>query len=318
MHHVTLTRLGWSVFAAVRGLSYPSDGTFRRSLGRRFGGTTGRLRQGDDGYCDRGVESVAVHRRDEDCLSERERKTLFDAPRSDRTSAVLVQTAVHSASIVRLVRVSSPAMSLTLAPRSVLRSRSIRLKRLMGLTFFAGLMGTLLARPSELLAQTYFSVRELLADQFAKAERVTYVNLAILDDDKKALERRFGVKVPKDQYTVYVATAGVRDQGYAVFDDELGQHEPITLGTFFDAQGKVTRVEVLAYREPFGDAVRSERFRLQFVGRDAHSGYRPGHDIDVISGATISTHSMARAVHRAAVLVGDMVVPQRSGESNSP
>ena len=36
--------------------------------------------------------------------------------------------------------------------------------------------------------------------------------------------------------------------------------------TFFDCDGRVTRVEVVAYREPYGDGIRSQRFRKQFVG----------------------------------------------------
>ncbi|MET0385661.1 MAG: FMN-binding protein, partial [Polyangiales bacterium] len=79
-------------------------------------------------------------------------------------------------------------------------------------------------------------------------------------------------------------------------------HEPISFGTFFDPQGVITRVEILAYREPYGDGVRAERFRKQFLGRSAKSTFRPGADIDAISGATISSRSLCIGVERAAVL----------------
>ena len=68
-------------------------------------------------------------------------------------------------------------------------------------------------------------------------------------------------------------------------------------------------------REAYGAGIRSTQFRRQFVGRTGKSTFRPGDDIDVISGATISAHSLTRAVHRAAVLLDELVLtggqPQR-------
>jgi Na+-translocating ferredoxin:NAD+ oxidoreductase RnfG subunit len=87
---------------------------------------------------------------------------------------------------------------------------------------------------------------------------------------------------------------------------------PTTAGrdfaTFFDGEGRVTRVEVVAYRERYGDGIRSQRFREQFVGKQATSGFRPGHEIDVISGATLSARAMAKAVKRATLLLHDTVL----------
>jgi hypothetical protein len=77
---------------------------------------------------------------------------------------------------------------------------------------------------------------------------------------------------------------------------------------FFDCDGRVTRVEVVAYREPYGEGIRSKRFRKQFVGKEAASGFKPGHDIDVISGATLSARAMAKAVKRATLLLHDTML----------
>ena len=93
-----------------------------------------------------------------------------------------------------------------------------------------------------------------------------------------------------------------------MFDREIGQHEYIDLATFFDCDGRVTRVEVVAYREPYGEGIRSKRFRKQFVGKEAASGFKPGRDIDVISGATLSARAMAKAVKRATLLLHDTVL----------
>jgi len=99
-----------------------------------------------------------------------------------------------------------------------------------------------------------------------------------------------------------VATTAGQVDGYAFIDDEIGQHEPITFAVRLSAAGVVDRQEVLVYREAFGDEIRDPRFRKQFVGKRPSDACRLGVDIDAVSGATISSESMARGVKRALVL----------------
>jgi Na+-translocating ferredoxin:NAD+ oxidoreductase RnfG subunit len=152
-------------------------------------------------------------------------------------------------------------------------------------------------------AEVYFTVRELLAQQFKSSERVSFIKVRPSASQRQAIERRLGKPLAKPEYVVYVAKTGERDDGYALFDEERGQHELISFGTFFDAAGLITRLEVLAYREPFGDGVRAERFRRQFIGRGAQSAFVLNRDIDAISGATISSRSLCTGVFRASVLL---------------
>jgi Na+-translocating ferredoxin:NAD+ oxidoreductase RnfG subunit len=168
------------------------------------------------------------------------------------------------------------------------------------------------AAPSPVSAQEYYTVRQLLAEQFKSSERVSYVRVRPSGEQRARIEHRLGRDLSKSDYTVYVAKTGERVDGYALFDDELGQHEPISFATFFDAQGKVTRVEVVAYREAYGDGVRAQRFRRQFVGKDAHSGFAPQSDIDAISGATISSRALCVGVQRAALVLDETVLRGRT------
>jgi len=158
-------------------------------------------------------------------------------------------------------------------------------------------------------ARVYYSVRGLLAEQFRESERVDYTRVQLSDQQRRQIQTRLGTKLEKGEYIFYVAHSASNIDGYALFDREIGQHEYIDLATFFDGRGRVTRVEVVAYREPYGAGIRSERFRRQFVGKEATSELKPGYDIDVISGATLSTRAMAKAVKRASVLLHDVVLP---------
>lgn len=176
--------------------------------------------------------------------------------------------------------------------------------------------------PRAAAAQASPTVASLLSAYFHGSERVGYVRLRfderavhvvlpsgeeVATRPRALVDRSIQEALPRREYVVYVARTHGRVDGYMIVDSELGQHEPIDFATFLDARGVVTHVEVLAYREPYGDGVRSDRFRNQFRGRSADSGFRLGQDVDVISGASISSRSMTFGVQRAAALVSALV-----------
>jgi Na+-translocating ferredoxin:NAD+ oxidoreductase RnfG subunit len=171
-------------------------------------------------------------------------------------------------------------------------------------------LSAVLAAPGH--AQIYYSVRGLLAEHFRQSEVVDFKRITLSSRLREQVERQLGEKLEEGEYIFYVAHSGDEIDGYALFDREIGQHEYIDFATFFDCEGRITRVEVVAYRERYGDGIRSERFRNQFVGKSANNRLRAGHDIDVISGATLSAQAMAKAVKRASVLLQDTVLPPAS------
>ena len=156
-------------------------------------------------------------------------------------------------------------------------------------------------------AKDFWTPQALLSAHFRSSERVGYVRVHLDAGQRKRVETRLGRALPKAEYTFFVASSHGHTDGYALFDEQIGQHEPITFATFFDAEGRIESVEVVAYREPYGDGIRAERFRRQFVGRSAQSQFRPGSDIDAISGATISSRSMCVGVERAAALFEEAI-----------
>lgn len=148
----------------------------------------------------------------------------------------------------------------------------------------------------------YFSTRQVLGEFFKSSERVSYKKLNTRDHAAK-LESHLGYVPKRDSYVVFVAYTGDRIDGYAVVDDEQGQHQPITFVTHLSAAGRVQRTEVMVYREGYGQEIRESRFRRQFVGKGIDNPIRLNKDIDAISGATISCRSMTAAVRRAVALV---------------
>ncbi len=158
----------------------------------------------------------------------------------------------------------------------------------------------LLMRPAH--AYVYFTPPQLLASFFPEATVTASVftpDSATLD----ALRVALGAPLPKPAYTIQVARRDGAVTGYAILDEQIGQHEPIDFGVQFDSVGKVQRIEVLVYREAYGDGVRGAPFRKQFVGLDARASMRAGKDIRIVSGATYSSRAIATGVKRVTALL---------------
>ncbi len=153
---------------------------------------------------------------------------------------------------------------------------------------------------------SYYSTRAILSAFFPKSEKVGYRTFALDASTRARLQRRLGYAPARDRYTIFVASTQGKVDGYAVVDDELGLHQPITFATRLSPHGTIERVEIMVYREPRGDEVRDARFRRQFEGKSARDPMRLDHDIDAVSGATVSSASMAVGVRRAAVLVEEL------------
>lgn len=173
--------------------------------------------------------------------------------------------------------------------------------------FATALVAVLLLAGTARAQAVYWDKASLLKDFFANSERVTFKKLTPTAEQRAAIEGRLGAKAPT-ALTVYYGQTGTHVDGFAIIDQEMGQHEPITFGVLIDPSGAMQRLEVLVYREAYGDAVREDRFRRQFKGKRSTDSVRHGADIVAVSGATISSKAMANGARRALILVDELVV----------
>lgn len=157
-------------------------------------------------------------------------------------------------------------------------------------------------------AGTYFTTPQILKEFFPKSERVSYRKVKLAGAELAAVQGRLGYKPAKPEYVIFVATTGEHVDGYAIIDEELGQHEQITFAVKLSPAGVVERHEVMVYREKYGEEITDARFRRQFQGKTAKDAVRAGEDIDVVTGATISSRSMAIGVRRALVLLDELIL----------
>jgi len=153
-------------------------------------------------------------------------------------------------------------------------------------------------------ATEYWTVKALLTDFFATAAHVPYRVITLGAADVAAINQKLGGSLKKTTWTIRVAED--KDQkrmGYAILDDEIGLHEAIDYGVRFGLNGAVERVEIMTYREPYGDEVRSERFRKQFTGKTANDPIVAGRDIDIVSGASYSSRALALGIKRDTLIL---------------
>jgi Na+-translocating ferredoxin:NAD+ oxidoreductase subunit G len=149
-------------------------------------------------------------------------------------------------------------------------------------------------------ATTYWTTPALLKHFFKDSERVRAVE--VLGSELAAALEGQNVGAPKGKYLVYVGQTGERIDGFAVVDDEKGQHMPITFGFLLGADGRLKDAQVMTYREPYGHEIRDRRFLDQLVGKSLTDGLKPGVDVDGVTGATISVKSTTIAARRALAL----------------
>ncbi len=169
------------------------------------------------------------------------------------------------------------------------------------------LLAVLAASPSW-AAATYFTTPQVLKAYFPQSQRVTFRKVKLEPPQVAALQGRLGYKPARAEYVFFVATTGEHVDGYAFIDDEQGQHEQITFAVKLSPEGAVERQEVMVYRESYGEEITDARFRRQFQGKTVKDAVRAGADIDVVTGATISSRAMAAGVRRALVLLDALVL----------
>ena len=144
--------------------------------------------------------------------------------------------------------------------------------------------------------EVYLTEEQALKIAFPDAEVVEKKLVAFSKSEREEIARASGRPEISGLFRYFVGRRSGNATGFAVIEDCLGKSEPITYMVATDADLKVRAVEILAYRESRGGEVRQERWRRQFVGRDAASPLRVGTDVQNIAGATISCRSVTDGV----------------------
>lgn len=119
----------------------------------------------------------------------------------------------------------------------------------------------------------------------------------------RSIERVYGAgarvdTLHVDSATVYRISRGGALLGFAQVRNVKGKEQPITYLVATDSSDALRDIDILVYREPYGGEVAYDPWRKQFRGKTAAAPLQLGKDIRNISGATISSNAVTRAVRK--------------------
>ena len=155
------------------------------------------------------------------------------------------------------------------------------------------------------MAEVFMTEDEGVKIMLPKSERVRKDLIRLNSEKKSQIEERIGWKFPEEEFEVYVGETGTRVDGYAVVQNTIGKHKPMTYMVGVDGQGSISDIELLVFRESRGSEIRQKRFNSQYEGKTVLDPVRINKDIINISGATMSVRSMSAGIKRVLVLVDE-------------
>ena len=134
---------------------------------------------------------------------------------------------------------------------------------------------------------------EKLAAIFPKAKKFVQRNAVLTPEKVKSIEKELGSKLRKeDQKPIFYIpiSAQKKPMGLVLFVDVKGPRGVIDGAVGLDMKGKVVKVAIYEHKET--DAIQSEKFLKQFVGKGIDDDFEVGKDIDAIKGQDDATKAV--------------------------
>jgi hypothetical protein len=158
------------------------------------------------------------------------------------------------------------------------------------------LVGLAAVAAGPVAAKVFLTVDEALHLAFrgCSVERQT----VFLTAEQLARARQLaGSEIKSALLNPYHATCAGKDGGTAYFDSHVVRTLPETLMVVVDPQGRVARVEVLAFAEP-EDYLPPGRWYGQFLGNGLSNELALGRRIRGVTGASLTARATTEAVRR--------------------
>lgn len=165
---------------------------------------------------------------------------------------------------------------------------------------------------SFLFAERYLTEEQALALAFPNADSIEKKKVIVTNSQKTQIEPKLRKATLSRFFTYYEAKQGGKILGYAVIDEVLGKHLPITFLVAVDLQKKVQRIEILVYREDYGWEIRQNKFRSQFYGYGSERNFQLNTNVNNISGATISCRNITDGVYNILIYLETLLPKEAS------
>lgn len=151
-------------------------------------------------------------------------------------------------------------------------------------------------------AAEYLTVSQAQQALFPEADRFPEAAVELSKEQRKAIEKKSGVRQRWEKQAVWRAEKGGELLGWFIVDEVVGKHEFITYAAGLTPDGKVQGIEILVYRETYGYQIRNRDWRRKFAGKTLDDAFKLDEDIPNISGATLSCRNVTNGVKRLLAL----------------
>ncbi|PCI93131.1 MAG: FMN-binding protein [Flavobacteriales bacterium] len=101
-----------------------------------------------------------------------------------------------------------------------------------------------------------------------------------------------------DKESLFSVSNNSKSKSYMFLSKGFGKMNEFDYMVVFDKDLSILKIKVLVYREEYGGEIGSSRWLKQFKGKTDPKTMKFGHDIQNISGATISARSLTEDVKK--------------------
>ena len=175
---------------------------------------------------------------------------------------------------------------------------------------FKTLLLTLVALQPALNAGARVITREEALNVLFPGAQVRQTMIFLTDAEVKEASKLAGVEIPSALVARYDAVKNGIASGRAYLDTHVVRTKKESLLLLVDPEGRLLRVEVVAFLEP-PEYMPPERWYRQFDGRALGDDLQMKRAIHPVTGATLSAKSTTEAVRRALAI--DQVLRRRPG-----
>jgi electron transport complex protein RnfG len=178
------------------------------------------------------------------------------------------------------------------------------------------------AAPAAPAVQVFLTVDEALTLAFPGAE-VTKETVYLTAEQRQRVEARLGAQLDSAVARPYVARRAPTDGappelvGVAWFESHRVRTLQETIMFAVDPQGRVQRVEVLAFAEPAEYLPRAKWYG-QFPGRVLDDELQLGRGIREVAGATLTARATVAAARRSLALQAELFPPAKEPPPEPP
>ncbi len=150
-------------------------------------------------------------------------------------------------------------------------------------------------------SKVFMNRDEALDLAFPGADRIDKREVFLTEKQAQEIESLSKSKLPTRLYIVYEGFKGDMSLGYAIIDTHTLRTKTETVMFVINPDGTLRQAEILAFFEP-PEYMPGSNWIALFYGKSIRDPLKPGRDIPNITGATITSNSLAQTVRQVLAL----------------